>query len=403
MNTKNHFLLLCDDYFSNRSGAQILRDLTQTLALKGVKVTVITPHHKGYYKKPQLMPENLELRPFYFPTIKTTNNVVRAFLENLSIIPFLYNALQENLKKEYSGLIYYSPSIFIGTTVYLFKKLFKIKTYLILRDIFPDWAVESKIIKQNSPIHLYFQYFSEISYNAADKIGVMSQSSILTLLDHGIKRGKIEVLPNWLSDHYISEIQPNVKFREENDLKGKIVFFYAGNLGRAQHIESFFPILEEFKADKNIAFAFFGSGESVQNLKNICKKIPNANYYGNLSEVEYYSIAKNLDVGLICLNKDLKMSNYPGKCLGYMLMKKPFVGLMNPGNDMIDEIEEHKIGKVFYYEENYHLSLVNTIKYLSKNIRKIQEMGDNGYKLLSQKYSSDKVSDQILLSLSINE
>lgn len=45
MNTKNPVLILCDDYFSNRSGAQILRDLTQTPALKGVKVTVITPHH----------------------------------------------------------------------------------------------------------------------------------------------------------------------------------------------------------------------------------------------------------------------------------------------------------------------------------------------------------------------
>ena len=404
MNTnKRDILILCDDYFSNRSGAQILRDLSTTLSSKGNRVTVIAPHNHADNYREELIHKNVRIKTFYFPNIKVRNNALRACLENLSILPFFFLTLWVNRNNKYQGLIYYSPSIFIGTAVYFLKKIFTINTYLIQRDIFPDWAVESRIIKKDGLVHLYFQYFSEISYKSADRIGVMSKSSIQTISKYNISTEKIQILPNWLSNKYVDHIQTNSKFRVEKGLVGKVVFFYAGNIGQAQHIESLFPILEEFKDDNKIAFAFFGSGDSLQKLKDFCTSIPNANYYGNIPEDEYYAIAQNLDVGLICLNKELIMSNYPGKCLGYMVMKKPFMGLMNPGNDMIEEIEDFQIGRISYYEENYHLSLVTAIKYLSENVGERKKMGKNGYKLLSEKYSTDRVSDQILHSLFLGD
>lgn len=395
----NHdsFIIICDDYFSNRSGAQLIRNLVSVIAKDKYHVTVITPDFLSNKKeKENFQKKRVKIASFKYPNLKLNNKILRAILESILPIPLLFITISAITKKDYKGVIYYSPSIFIGVTVFLIKRIFKIKTYLIQRDLFPEWAVESKILKENSMAHKYFKIISKINYNAADKIGVMSKSSIKTLKHRGVNIKKIEVLPNWLSNDYLNRITTNKKFRINNKLENKTVFFYAGNFGKAQTIEYLFPIIEHFKENDQIFFVFFGRGESQNRLIEFCKTIPNANFYGNLEENEYYSIAKDLDVGLVCLNKHLKMSNYPGKCFGYMAMKKPFIGLLNEGNDMIMEIENSKIGKVSFYENNYKLNVISSVNFFSHNPSRIKEWGLNGFNLLSKNYSTEKTVKQIL-------
>ena len=93
-------------------------------------------------------------------------------------------------------LICYSPSIFFH---YLIKKIIlkkKIKSYLILRDIFPFWAIECGYINNFFLKKFYISSFKNF-VKIFDTIGVESFSNI-NYLKKKIRLKKVNHLPNWI-------------------------------------------------------------------------------------------------------------------------------------------------------------------------------------------------------------
>ena len=59
------------------------------------------------------------------------------------------------VRQRYDGIVWYSPSIFFGPLIYLLKRHNSCKTYLILRDIFPKWALDMGIIRKSFPYYFF--------------------------------------------------------------------------------------------------------------------------------------------------------------------------------------------------------------------------------------------------------
>ncbi|TON07514.1 glycosyltransferase WbuB, partial [Vibrio parahaemolyticus] len=65
-----------------------------------------------------------------------------------------------------------------GPLMHWFKRHCGTYNYLVLRDMFPQWVIDEKLISAKSPIASYFRFFERVNYNASDTIGLMSPANV---------------------------------------------------------------------------------------------------------------------------------------------------------------------------------------------------------------------------------
>lgn len=385
-------LLIVDDIDSSRSGAIILRDLALSLNSNHNECIVLAPNDKIKTNIKISFKYGFKIVYFRNPTIKNINFVKRAVNE----IVLSSNLLKTRaLISDYSinGIIYYSPTIFFGFGIRKLKKLFNVKTYLILRDVFPNWVVEKGLIFRNGLIHNFFKIFENINYSSADKIGVMSDS-IKNNFSHRKDFKKFEVLPTWVNIPKFSNFSKS--YRKKLGLKNKLILFYGGNIGKAQSIKSLINIVNKYKNSSKIHFIFIGNGDESDSIKLLEKIQDNVTYFGEVNNKTYNEMVSSFDIGMFSLDKKLKISNYPGKVINYMSLRKPVIGIVNKGNEIKSLINDNNCGFIRDYEDDWEKEIISFIDYLTENRSQIKLIGMNGFKLVKEKFSTAFVKKRLL-------
>ena len=392
-------LLIIDDYVpdSTKVGAKMMHELALELKNNGHEVSVLTPKP---LQKESLSVKNIDgINVLFFRSgrIKNVGKIKRAVNETLLSYQAFKSAKKYLKENPHNGIIYYSPSIFFGRLVRKLSKLWNCKTYLILRDIFPQWAVDNNLLKENSLKFLYFKFVEKINYTSADRIGVMSQSNLDFFKSKNINTSKFEVLYNWSKIIDVPDVKSN--FRKKLKLENKIVLFYGGNIGHAQQMNNLINLAKKFTKNSSVHFLFVGQGDEVDLILKEVRdnKLKNITYLPSVKQNTYFEMLNEFDVGIFSLHSGHKTHNFPGKLLGYMSYSKPILGCVNNGNDLADVVNSAKAGIVVNSTDE--LGLYNAAKTLidSKSIR--DKMGANGRKLLLNKFSVKNVSEQILSQL----
>lgn len=391
-------LLLVDDYMpgSIKIAAVMMHDLAKELQHQGHEVTVCTPDDmiKDKYHLEKF--EGVPVLRFKLGAIKNVSKVKRAINETL----LSYKAWQ-NLKlffhnNRHDLIVYYSPTIFFGGLVSRLKSIWKCRTYLVLRDFFPQWTVDNGLIKEGSLIHRYFKHFESVSYKAADVIAVQSPSNKLYFqhnkeyIEH-IK--KLDVLYNW-SDASI-KLEYRGLYRKKLGLTDKVVFFYGGNIGHAQDMMNVVRLAQALSQYPKAHFLLVGKGDEVGLILDAIDKenIKNITYLNSVGQDEYNRMLMEFDVGLFSLHKNHKTHNFPGKLLGYMKYSKPILGSVNKGNDLADVLINSGSGFVTVNGDDDEF-VRNAIKLLdSADVR--QKTGENAYELLQDVFSVNAAANQI--------
>lgn len=390
-------LLITDDFlpYSTKISARMMYDLAVSMQGDGNKVTVLAPHVQ--IDEPMLIKEVDGVETIFFRSgkLKNIGKIQRAINETLLPIKAWQAAKKYFLNNRYDVIVYYSPSIFFGSLVRKLKHIWQAKSYLVLRDIFPQWTIDNGMIKPNSLIHKYFQYFEKVNYQAADKIGVMSVAN-LQLFQNKTDFHKYEVLYNWIA---INPPTPaSNTFRKKLGLDGRIIFFYGGNIGQAQHMINLIEIAKHFKNSENVHFLFVGQGDEVDLLLQKKEEfhLNNITYLPAISQNEYNELVKEIDVGLFSLHPEHTTHNFPGKLMGYMEASKPILGVVNAGNDLQELICSTRSGFVSVCINDDLLE--NAEKLIASSALR-QELGDNGRKALEKYFSADSAQKQIIDSV----
>ena len=388
-------LLIVDDYLPHgkKSTPKMVHDLAVQLYKNGHSVSVLTPLPNIKKNFAINILDKVTVISFKSGELKNASNIKRAINETLLSHKGWSNAKKYLESNYFDGIIYYSPSIFFGPLVSKLKKKWNCKSYLILRDIFPQWAVDNGLMKNRSLIYYYFNFFEKLSYKAADRIGVMSNSNIKYFRNRFKSINKFEVLFNWSSISKVPKVK--TKYRDKLSLKEKIVFFYGGMMGYAQQMMNLVELAKKLQNRNDVHFVFVGNGDEVD---MIIKEIQNNNlsnitYLPPVSQAEYLEMLNEFDIGLFSLHPSHKTHNFPGKLLGYMDYEKPILGCVNQGNDLKDIVNENKAGFVFQ-TGNIEGMLSRAVDLINdKKLRVL--MGRNGKKLLKDKFSALSASQKI--------
>ena len=395
--------LVVDDYLphSTRVGAKMMHELARELVLQGNQVTVITPESGvGLHLFRLDSLDGVSIWRFKSGPLKDKAKVIRAI--NESLLSFkAWRAISRRVKKDsFDGIIYYSPSIFLGPLVAKLKKRCDCRAYLVLRDFFPQWAVDSGLIKKGSLIERYFRVFEYFTYKTADMIGVMSQRNLDIFNEKTDHRFRASILRNWASIEPQKLGDSAINLRLRLGLKDEVIYFYGGNIGHAQDMKNLMRLVKLMEQYNNSHFLFVGQGDEVHLINDLADKwkLRNFSYMPSVSQGEYMDFLSQVDVGLFSLSAKHTTHNFPGKLLGYMVQSLPILGSVNRDNDLINLLEDNAAGLISLNGDDDSF-LANAIK-LHDSIDLQRKIGQSGYDLLKKEFAVSTIAFAISESLS---
>lgn len=379
---------------STKSSAKLMHDLAQELKLNGHDVSIITMSETIEQDFNITIEDGIKVLRVKSGKINGANKFQRTINE-MRISSIIWNKGQPFFKNNSCDLvIWYSPTIFFSSLVLNIKKKYKAKSYLILRDIFPQWALDTGILKKGI-IFNYFRKKELQQYHAADIIGVQSPANLKYFKRIALDvKYKIEVLYNWtkLNENIVN----TTNFRIQFNLLDKVVFFYGGNIGQAQDMDNIINLAYQLRNENRAHFLIVGDGSEVFRLKKLIfdLKITNINIIDAVEQTVYLSMLSEFDIGLISLDKNFKTPNFPGKMLGYLYFSKPILASINFDNDLQEILQEYNAGLVSINGDN--AQLLNNALYLINNPDVRKKMGTDGRLLLESLFSVSNAAKQIL-------
>jgi glycosyltransferase involved in cell wall biosynthesis len=343
-------LVLITDTFPplRTSGAIQLRDLTREFARQGHDLTVLVPEPE--MDQPWKLEEfaGAQLLRLRAPRTKEVGYIYRTLGE--LVMPF---AMLQNLKKsplkfeKWEAIIWYSPSIFHGPLIKNLKKKSGGKAYLIIRDIFPEWALDLGVLRKG-PAYYFFQWIARRQYALADVIGVQSPGNRVYFKKQvEFRKGQsVEVLQNWLDKPV--RLQSSIRLNE-GPLSGRKILVHAGNMGIAQGMDIIMELAERIMLARNdVGFLLVGRGSEVDRLKNISvqKKLNNVFFHDEIDPDEIPDLYSQCCAGIVSLDLRHKSHNIPGKFLSYIQNGLPVLAIVNLGNDLAKIIKNEDVGVV---------------------------------------------------------
>jgi glycosyltransferase involved in cell wall biosynthesis len=388
-------LIIVDCYFpTTKSSAKLVHDLGVEMRQRGHDVVVLAPS-ESLGKAFELTEEDgLSIARVRTGKIKGAALLLRG-LREARLSRTLWNGARGFLKANPCDLIiFYSPSIFFGSLVARLKALWNAPAYLILRDIFPQWAVDAGVLKEGLA-YRYFRRRELQQYDAANVIGVQTPANLRYFSEQPADRSyRLEVLLNWTP---VEEAVPSTGgHRQRLALDGKVVFFFGGNIGVAQDMDNIVRLAESLRAYSTAHFLLVGEGSEVERLKTLIKvkNLQNIQILPAVGQQEYLAMLKEFDIGLISLDKRLTTQNVPGKLMGYMQFSKPVLASLNQGNDLKEMLESAKAGFCVINGDDEGLSDAAVRLLESAELR--EAMGRSSHQLLRDKFDAAKAAETIL-------
>ena len=378
-----NFILITDYYHPIvKSGSIIVGDLVNELTNQGHSLTVITFVDKAS-EEVQITLENMVQIIRLRSLTRGYGRIGRLWAEynySSSIIKTLSN-LQDI---DCDAIICYSPSIFYGKAVRWLKKKYDSKAYLIMRDLFPKWALDSGLMKKGL-LYKYFKFVERDLYSSFENIGIEAKSDLEYFEKYGLDKSiKVEVLNNWGA----APLPHLDSFEANNPLDDqKVNIVYGGNMGDAQDLSSLIDSIDHSILGERATLFLIGDGIQFDSIKKMIdtKNLKNIVLIPTVDRKTYLSYISKADIGLVSLGKKMNSHNYPLKMIGYMQQSVPILASVNKNNEIIQLITNNNIGMVSLASDsrNFNKNLGSMIT--NTTMRKAQ--GENAFKLFNAEYN----------------
>lgn len=299
------------------------------------------------------------------------------------LLPYQYRkALKKSkIELDFDLVIMPTPPITLFDLAKWFKKKYKSKIYLILRDIFPQNAVDLKMITQGGIIHRYFREKERKMYRLSDTIGCMSQGNIdyVRAQNPSVSKKKFHLLPNWDTPLPLSQDNEIVERKNKMGFKGKFLVVFGGNIGLPQKMENIADLAKSCLEIENLLFLIVGDGYERDPFEDlvITNNLTNVKIMDYMEREEFFKLMEIADVGLISLSEDFTIPNIPSKAIIYHNAKKPILASVDANTDLPEILDKTESG-LWALAGNTN-DLKEKLLTLIKNPKLASRLGNNGY------------------------
>lgn len=342
------FLTLIDIHSTNEYG--IYHDFINELKKSNNKIVVVSPNERRNNKNTTIIKEgNVEILKVKTGNITKTNKIEKG-MSTLTIEKKYKNAINKHYKHTKFDLIVYStPPMTFSKLITSLKYKNNATTYLLLKDIFPQNAVDLNMFKSTGLIYKYFRKKEIGTYEISDFIGCMSPANKNYILKENkeIDADKVHIFRNSIYSNNNFEVsQKDEIFKNLNIDNKNITFIYGGNIGAPQGVHNIKKVMERFDEIPNSNLVILGNGTKYQELKEFssCTENNNIHVFDRLPKSQYDQLLNECEVGLIFLDERFTIPNYPSRLTSYLELGKPVLVSTDMNTDIGREVVEKECG-----------------------------------------------------------
>lgn len=393
-------------------GGSRFNEMTKIWASLGHSITVIAGmvHYNGHEKRE-------EYKGKYFVRKKqgkvdvlrchVSESFNKSFMGRLwAYFSFMFSAIWAGLFKvsgKFDVILVTSPPLFVGISALLISKLKKTPYVFEIRDLWPESAIDTGVLKNKPLIKLSF-WVERVIYNHAKLINVLTPAFRDHLvLKKNIDPDKIILIPNAadfsISDSLLQDFDREM-FREKLGWKDKFVVLYVGAHGIANGLHQLLDVCENMK-ETNLLVVLIGDGMTKKDLisKAQIRKLDNIKFLNSVPKAEVFKYIISSDIGASVLAKnDTFKTVYSNKTFDYMSCKKPILMAIDGVSRKL--VEESNSGS--YVEPENCAAYVNVIQMYMGNKNLLQEQGLNGYMYAKRNFDRQELALKYINSLTSN-
>ncbi len=388
--------------FESLSERNLYTDLLRDFVKNGHEVYAVSPTEKREGKETHIVQEDHAtiIRLQIGNTQKT--NIIEKGISTIMIEPTFKKAIKKYFSKVKFDLVLYStPPITLVSAIEYVKNRDGAKTYLLLKDIFPQNAVDIGMMSKSGVKGLLYNHFRRVEkklYQVSDFIGCMSQANVDYVLKNNLEIDpkKVEVCPNSIEvvDKSVDD-STRRQIREKYGIPlDKKVFVYGGNLGKPQSVPFIIKCLKTCENIEDVFFLVVGDGTDYRLLENYINALQQKNLklMKRLPKEDYDTLVGACDVGLIFLDHRFAIPNFPSRLLSYMQAKIPVLACTDPNTDIGKVITEGGFG--WWCESNDPDCFRNIVSRILQE--DTEKMGENGFAYLKTHYSVEQSYETII-------
>ena len=397
----NILFLTMSSGMRNVSASGIYTDLMRKFRDEGHEVYIIYPNERRTG-----LPTAVEVNNGVHCLGVRTLNVTKTSIIEKGIGQLLLEDLFMRAMNRYFGnvrfdlILYSTPPITFNKVIKAAKRRNpQAMTYLLLKDIFPQNAVDLEMMTKTGVKGMLYKMFRKKEkelYRISDFIGCMSPANVRFVLEHNpeVKAEKVEIAPNSYDVPSGDKEAKSQRDEETKSIREKyglptdvLIFIYGGNMGKPQGIPFLVECMKAVKNREDCHFVIVGDGTEYPKLEAFVNEChPKAvSVFRRLPKEAYNRLADACDVGLIFLDYRFTIPNYPCRLLSYLMSRKPIIACTDPNCDTGALAEQNGYG--FYCPSNSVEAFVKTIvRMLASDI---SQMGENGYQFFLDNYTTE--------------
>ena len=273
----------------------------------------------------------------------TKSNLVEKGLSTIYIEYQYINSIKKFFPDVRFDLVLYStPPITLERPIRFLKQRDSCISYLLLKDIFPQNAVDMGYLRPTGLTCRYFRSKEKTLYHLSDFIGCMSPANKKYLNEHNpsIDPDKVEVCPNSIKPRFLERSGDERKkmCADYGIPPTAVVFLYGGSLGKPQGLGFFLEAWASFRDREDVFFLVVGSGTEYEKIEKHLKAqhYSHVRLVGQMTKSQYDSVLIHSDVGLIFLDPRFTIPNFPSRLTAYMEAGLPVIA----ATDRVSDIKE---------------------------------------------------------------
>ncbi len=322
-------------------------------------------------------------------------------LRTLDFISFMFSSFFFGLFiKKHDKIIVSSPQFLPVISGFIIAKIKNIPFILEIRDLWPESIVALGAMKKNNYIIKILDAIAKYIYRKSELIIVVTKAFKDKLINMGINKDKITIIENGFN--FDNNLTPNKSIeaiQQEYNISNKnFTVSYIGTVGMSHGIG---VILKSAKLIKDVNFLIIGEGAEKESLQQIAKdeKINNIVFIDNINWQEIVNINQIISANLIHLrNLELFKTVIPSKIFESMALKKPILaGLIG---ESLDIIKQSKSGLEVKPEDAN--SLVEKIMQMKNNKTLCDQLANNGFKLVQDRYNRKTLAQKMIERIGIS-
>ncbi|HEY0705462.1 MAG TPA: glycosyltransferase family 4 protein, partial [Polyangia bacterium] len=221
----------------------------------------------------------------------------------------------------------YHPPLTVGLAASLVSLVRRAPFVYDVQDLWPDTLAATGMISSRRILRM-IGWLADWVYRRAALVLAQSPGFVDRLIERGVPAEKVRLVYNWCDEDALArrEAAPPAALAA---LNGRFNVVFAGNMGKAQALESVIEAASIVAARSDrVQFVFVGGGTEVDNLQEYARKVASNNvvFLPRMSMAEVGHLLDAADVLLVHLRDEVLFAiTLPSKTQAYLFAGRPIV------------------------------------------------------------------------------